>query len=170
MPKEIERKFLVACSADRWAQGDAQAAQKATIRQGYLAFSPEVRVRMRKAKGALEAFLTIKSEGGLSRQEFEYQIPSGDAERLFKMVAGKAIVKARLALGRWEVDLYGGHLVGLIVAEVELRDESEAVPPLEGVSLREVTEDPRFKNKNLARINSPADLGLRFNERLCCWE
>ena len=50
----------------------------------------------------------------------------------------------------WEIDVFSGDNAGLILAEIELRDERETFerPPWLGV---EVTDQPRYDNSSLAQ-------------------
>ncbi len=87
---ETERKFLVKDSSYK------QLAVKAyRIKQGYIAHDNgnTVRVRIRDAQG----FLTIKgpSMDGISRFEWEREIPLQEAEELFLLCRGGAIDKTR---------------------------------------------------------------------------
>jgi adenylate cyclase len=56
-----------------------------------------------------------------------------------------------------ELDVYGGDLEGLVVAEVEFASEedADAFDPPAWLG-REVTDDPRYKNQRLARDGAPA--------------
>ena len=57
---------------------------------------------------------------------------------------------------RWEIDEFGGALAGLYLAEVELASGSETVTPPAFLSIvRDVTDDPRHKNKSLATRGLP---------------
>jgi len=90
MPVEIERKFLV--TGRPW-EGVVDGTP---IRQGYLAQSQESVVRVR-ASGR-QAWLTIKGPTrGLSRSEFEYEIPLDDANPLLEL-CGEGIIE-RPAIG-----------------------------------------------------------------------
>ena len=53
-----------------------------------------------------------------------------------------------VAARTWEVDVFGGANVGLVLAEIELEAEDAPVelPPWVGI---EVTDDPRYYNANL---------------------
>ena len=148
MPREIERKFLVA--ADDWL-GCADAGRR--LRQAYLAETDRAVVRVR-IEDDRAAFLTVKSaEAGLSRQEFEYPIPLADAQALLALRRGPVLDKTRHHVphaGRvWEVDVYAGDNAGLVIAEIELSDEGEAIelPPWLG---REVTGEARYYASRLA--------------------
>ena len=87
---ETERKFLVLDSTYK-----AQAVKSYTICQGYIAHDSgnTVRVRIRDNQG----FLTIKgpSADGISRQEWEREIPLQDARELFLLCKPGTIEKTR---------------------------------------------------------------------------
>lgn len=149
MPKEIERKFLVDPAV--WAEyGPYQ--MKWVIRQGYL--NPDknrvVRVRSSNDKG----YLTIKGPNeGISRDEFEYEIPIDDATYMLdNLCAGPLIEKTRYKKFQhthmWDIDIFHGENDGLILAEVELKttDEKVFLPEFLGT---EVSSDPRYFNSNL---------------------
>jgi adenylate cyclase len=136
-PVEIERRFLIRPERlPALPRGDA-------LVQGYLAFAPVIRVRIRRSPGGrLAAFLTIKGRGTRRRAEFEYPIPLAHARAIMKLCGPAVIRKTRHHLGPWELDRYSGLLQGLWLAEVEPR------PAWLG---REVTGDPRYTNARLAR-------------------
>ena len=154
MAKEIERKFLVA--SDGWRQ---KAKLGKSFRQAII-FSEGDRTLRIRAIDRKRARLTIKIaiKGHLSRHEFEYDVPIKDAEELLKLANGSMITKTRYevthAKHMWEIDVYGGDLEGLIVAEVELKSEKEQ-PELPDWLGREVTGDPRYSNKALAEGSLP---------------
>lgn len=144
---EIERKFLVS------APYGFDRSHGEHLIQGYLLTSSELSVRIRRKKGA--NFLTIKSEEiGLSRQEYEYEIPRSDAEELLRICTGNLIDKVRYTVPHaslfWEVDVFSGRNKGLILAEVEITSKEDAVVLPSWVGA-EVTLDPRFRNSYLAR-------------------
>jgi adenylate cyclase len=149
MPLEIERKFLVA--TDGWRD---RADSGRRLRQAYLAETERAVVRVRTEDGA-SAVLTIKSaEPGLTRKEFEYSLPLADAESLFELRMGALLDKTRFRVPHasrvWEVDVYGGDNLGLVLAEIELASETEAIelPPWLG---REVTGERRYYAASLAQ-------------------
>lgn len=124
MAQEIERKFLV--------EGDfkSQAYEAERITQGYLSSVPSRTVRVR-VKGD-KAYLTIKgivSQSGMSRYEWEKEIPVGEAQELLDLCEPGVIDKVRYLVksGRhtFEVDEFHGDNEGLIVAEIELQSENE---------------------------------------------
>jgi adenylate cyclase len=146
---EVERKFLV--SDESWRDAVTSSTR---IVQGYIAQtgSATVRVRVRGDKG----FLTIKGLSvGVSRSEFEYEVPVADAlAMLDELAQGPVIDKVRhlVPVGGhvWEVDVFAGENAPLVMAEVELADSQEAFvrPDWAGV---EVSDDQRYFNVNLAR-------------------
>lgn len=146
MAKEIERKFLVA--------GDYKqtAVSSSHIVQGYIGRTPSLtfRIRLRDERG----YLTVKGrtdEAGMSRDEWEYEIPAADARELLAHSDG-SIEKRRYMVpaGRhtFEVDEFFGANEGLTMAEVELSspDETFERPAWLG---DEVTGDKRYYNSQL---------------------
>lgn len=147
--KEIERKYLV--DPILWKQ--IQKPDPQLIAQGYLLNSKEATVRVR-IKGS-KAFLTIKgAQSGISRSEFEYEIPVHDAKEIMHQFVEKPLIKERYEIKHqnhiWEIDDFQGKLKGLLMAEIELSDESELfdLPPWVTV---EVSHDPNYLNANLIR-------------------
>lgn len=142
---EIERKFLVA--GDGW-----RGVEGVLYRQGYLNRDKARTVRVRLAGG--EGFLTVKGVSrGAARQEFEYSIPAADAEALLALCDGPLVEKVRRVVVhggmRWEVDEFLGENAGLVVAEIELEREDQPFERPDWLG-REVTDDPRYYNANLA--------------------
>jgi adenylate cyclase len=145
---EIERKFLVA--DDSW-RGSADSG--ARFIQGYLSRGPRCTVRVRISEDR-EAWVTLKGRPtGISRPEFEYPVPVEDAIELLEMCGPERVEKTRFRVPfgdhTWEVDVFSGANEGLVLAEVELEDESDEpeMPPWIGA---EVSDDPRFSNSSLA--------------------
>jgi CYTH domain-containing protein len=148
MGQEIERKFLVTDSKSACRGGEATS-----IVQGYLSLDPDrtVRVRVRGGSGRL----TVKGRAqGLTRVEHEWPIPLQDAQQLLALCLPSLVEKTRhvVRVGdhQWEVDVFAGDNAGLVVAEVELSREDEAVelPPWVG---QEVSHDPAYTNAQLAQ-------------------
>ena len=147
MATEIERKFLVA--------GDfrSEATGKTRIVQGYICSEKgrTVRVRIRGDKG----YLTVKgasSPSGLSRYEFEREVPLEDAEQMLRLCEPGAIDKERYLVPcgqhTWEGDVFHGANEALILAESELSAEDE---PFERPAWlgKEVSGDRRYYNSML---------------------
>ncbi len=150
MPKEIERKFLI----------DLQKLNNLdngiTIKQGYISTTNNTVVRIRMADK--NAYLTLKGENkGITRTEFEYQIPVKDAEEMItELCNGPVIEKTRylipLSKHTWEIDIFHGDNDGLAVAEIELTDENESIDIPEWITI-EVSGDEKYYNSNL--LNYP---------------
>jgi adenylate cyclase len=147
MGTEIERKFLV--RDDGWGPAGDGVRQ----RQGYLSVDEGCTVRVRIT--AAQARLTIKSrQTGLVRDEYEYDIPREDAERILATLCGLVVEKTRYLRRHgqhtWEIDVFEGDNAGLVTAEVELGHEQEQVqrPPWVG---DEVSHDKRYRVGYLSR-------------------
>jgi adenylate cyclase len=144
VPTEIERKFLV--HGNDWRQG-----VPVRLCQGYLNRDKERTVRVRIAGS--RAYLTIKGlTQGASRPEFEYEIPLHDGEALLTLCDGQPLEKNRYRVqhvgATWEIDEFLGANTGLVIAEIELKDERQGFERPSWVS-REVTGDPRYFNSSL---------------------
>ncbi len=151
MALEIERKFLVLDDSYKH-----EAFSSSHIQQGYITSERgrSVRIRIRDER----AYLTIKGpslDGGLSRYEFEQEIPFDDAKKLMTLCEPGIIDKTRWLVKSgehtFEVDEFHGDNDGLVVAEVELRDVSEK-PVLPHFIGKEVTGDRRYYNSQLRRV------------------
>jgi len=146
---EIEKKFLIDKSKMPIPKSGTE------IRQGYLAIEPdgnEIRVREKGEK----FFLTVKSCGDMQRCEGEIEISEEQFEMLWGLTEGRRIEKMRYEFPLegglvCELDVFSGLLRGFVMAEVEFNDIKSAesfIPP--DWFKEEVTNDSRYKNKNLA--------------------
>lgn len=149
MPQEIERKFLVNGEYKPLAYAHSR------IVQGYIcsAHGRTVRVRIRDGRG----YLTIKGASdasGMSRYEWEKEIPLNEAEELMKLCEPGVIDKTRYLIrsGKhvFEVDEFYGDNEGLTVAEVELASENEPFIKPDFIG-QEVTGDVRYYNSQLMK-------------------
>ena len=147
MGKEIERKYLVAETAFL-SELDGIA-----FKQGYISTregGPAVRIRVEGER----AVITLKGlTKGITRSEYEYEIPVADAEDMLEELCERPFIKKvryrvfwREKL--WEIDVFDGDNEGLIVAEIELDSEDDVVekPPWLG---EEVSGESRYYNANL---------------------
>lgn len=150
MPQEIERKFLV--KGDEYK---SQAYAHSRIVQGYICSvrGRTVRVRIRGGRG----YLTIKGASdavGMSRYEWEKEIPLAEAEELMKLCEPGVIDKTRYLVqsGKhvFEVDEFYGDNTGLTMAEVELASEDEPFVKPDFIG-QEVTGDVRYYNSQLMK-------------------
>tara|TARA_Y100000746_G_scaffold120509_1_gene103270 strand:- start:299 stop:754 length:456 start_codon:yes stop_codon:yes gene_type:complete len=143
---ETERKFLVTNSDYK-----KQYSSKEKITQAYLSKDPKrsVRIRLNNRKG----WITIKGESdkkGLSRMEWEREIPLKTAKKLLKICLPNPINKIRYKIQlnnniTIEVDEFLGHNKGLVLAEIELisKDQPFEKPDWLG---KEVTGIKKFYN------------------------
>ncbi|MFC7338444.1 CYTH domain-containing protein [Haloferula chungangensis] len=148
---EIERKFLLKFLPELAFSGST------ALRQGYIT-TGETEVRLRSGGG--QNSLTCKRGDGLVREEYEIPLSDDQFEGLWKLTEGLRIDKTRHHLeldGRTiEIDVYQGPLDSLMIAEVEFESETASreftIPEFIG---HEVTNDSRYKNKNLAKNGLP---------------
>ncbi len=149
MAKEIERKFLV-----RVLPFNPEKHPHVEIEQGYLALEPEgheVRLR-RKAE---QYFLTVKSQGGLVRSEYEVELTKEQFETLWPGTEARRLQKDRYLFDAFEIDIYKGRLQGLMVAEIEFEEEEQAQSFQQPNWLgRELTHINFLKNRNLLQFDN----------------
>lgn len=146
---EIERKFLV--TSDQFKK---EAFSQNRIKQGYLSAVPERTVRIR-IKGN-EAYITIKgrtNESGMSRFEWEKKIPVEEAEKLLllceKGIIDKTRFEVKVGQHTYEIDEFYGENEGLLMAEIELKSETENFQKPNWLG-KEVTADKRYYNSYLS--------------------
>lgn len=145
---EIERKFLVKSNEYK-----TEAFKSSVIKQGYLNSHPERTTRIRILDK--QAFITIKgksSESGLSRFEWEKEIPLEEALELLKLCEPGTIEKVRYLVKSkeftFEIDEFSGNNQGLIVAEIELHSEEDTFEKPSWLG-EEVTGESRYYNSQL---------------------
>lgn len=148
--QEIERKFKVLSD-----QYKSEATGSHRIVQGYLCRVPErtVRIRLKDDKG----FITIKGksdDSGLSRYEWEKEIPAAEARELLRLCEPYPIDKTRYEVPcgghTFEVDEFHGRHEGLVVAEVELSNGDEPFSRPEWLG-EEVTGQVEYYNAYLSK-------------------
>ena len=147
MGVEIERKFLVI--NDSWREA---ASPGMRYRQGYLSTDRSNSVRVRVCGD--RAWLNIKSAAvGITRREYEYEIPSADAHAILEELCVKPqIEKTRFIVEHdglaWEIDVFEGDNSGLVVAELELGSTGDqfTLPAWAG---EDVSGDIRYYNQRL---------------------
>jgi adenylate cyclase len=147
--QEIERKFLV--HSDAWR---AAADKGRLIRQGYLSSNAKATVRVRTFDDQ-DAVITLKGKvQGIVRPEYEYPIPIEDARELLVLAQPQVLEKRRFHVLHgsltWEVDVFEGRHQGLVIAEIELDNEQQAVDLPDWVG-QEVSHDEAYYNATLAR-------------------
>ena len=152
MATEIERKFKVA--------GDflPYVSRSYRICQGYLNSVPErtVRIRIKGDRG----YITVKgltSESGMSRYEWEKEIPVEDAIDMLRLCEQGVIDKTRHIVevtdgnvtNVFEIDEFHADNEGLVIAEIELSSEDEVFLRPQWLG-EEVTSDSRYYNSYLS--------------------
>ena len=151
MGVEIEVKHLVA--DDGWR---LLATDPVRMAQGYLAVAPDRTVRVRITDAT--AWVTLKFGVGMSRAEFEYEVPADDAREMLVHAVGTALDKTRWHVDHagdgWTVDEFHGALSGLVLAELELESEDQTfpLPPWVG---EDVTARPEYLNSSLSTRGLP---------------
>lgn len=167
-PVETELKFLVEKIPDNI---DLETVPRTVLRQGYVVVcSDGAETRIRSFDN--ERFeMTVKSGGTVQRTEQTIKLPKDMFEVLWAQTAGMRVEKTRYKIPHGkntiELDVYEGHLTGLMTAEVEFtgRQEDAEVKALTFEPPtwfgRDVTNDRRYKNQNLSHglPREPFNLG-----------
>jgi CYTH domain-containing protein len=147
---EIERKFLVLSDAFK-----EEAFKKTRIIQGFLNTDPErtVRVRLKENQGIL-AVKGLTSKNGITRFEWEKDISKTEAEALLKLCEKGIIDKMRYEVKIenhiFEVDEFFEDNKGLVIAEIELKVESETFIKPKWLG-EEVTGQIKYYNSQLSK-------------------
>lgn len=143
---EIERKFLLG------EQIDLKDLDWVEINQSYIGVNPVSRVR----KMGNKYFYNQKGTGTLVREENEKEISEDTYNKIIKYRIGRTINKLRYRIPLdnelvAELDYYLDDLSPLVTVEVEFKSLEDAnafvVPNWFG---KEITEDVRYKNDNMA--------------------
>lgn len=169
-PVETELKYLINEIPEDL---DLETFPRTVLRQGYVVVcSDGAETRIRSFDN--ERFeMTVKSGGTVQRTEQTIKLPKDMFEVLWAQTSGMRVEKTRYKIpygkNTIELDIYEGHLSGLVTAEVEFTGRQEDaevkastfVPP--AWFGRDVTNDRRFKNQNLAHgmPREPFNLGAK---------
>lgn len=156
MGQEIERRFVVEALPEAVIAGQPSSE----IRQGYVAAEPGKELRARDKSGRY--FLTRKQGSGLVRQEHEIEVEQAVFDMIWPLTEGRRVEKTRYHVAQdgltMEIDIYHGDLSGRMSLEVEFVDADAAgayQPP--AWAGREVTQDSRYNNAQLALRGWPED-------------
>lgn len=159
---EIEKKYLIKQLPDNY-----QAFPVRDIEQAYLCISPTIRVR----KDNDQFYLTYKSSGLITREEYNLPLTEASYGHLLKKADGHILTKKRYLIPLTgtgftiELDIFEGVFIGLILAEVEFETEQQAhlflPPPWFG---EEVTFTPKYHNSTLSRLPLPIDKSYFIND------
>jgi adenylate cyclase len=151
MAVEIERKFLVKNDTRR-----VHVTHRERLRDGLVAREDDLKVRVR-CYGNRTTLCVKSGRQGISREEFEYEIPRDHAEAIFAHCTGRILEKTRHYVpaqsGVWEIDVYHDVPDGVVIAEIELDNETAIVQLPDWIGA-EITGDPRYSKTNMldARI------------------
>ena len=157
MAQEIERKFLV----KDWENLKPQLGTPWLIRQGYITNTENCTVRIRVANWRTwysKATITVKGATiGITRSEYEFPITdTASASELMETMISPVLRKNRYIFmhgkTRWEIDEFIDGNAPLVIAEVELTDENQALDLPEWVG-EEVSYDNRYYNSNLINFS-----------------
>ena len=143
---EIERKFLINKKPENFDN-------KFHIKQFYIHVDDKFVQRLRLFNNE-KAIMSLKQNcAGLSRYEFEYEIPLEDAKKIVSIADSIFIEKIRYIIYyesmKWEIDEFLGNNKGLLIAEVELEDENQKIKLPDWI-VKEVTNQNKYFNYNLA--------------------
>jgi adenylate cyclase len=168
--REIERVWVLCADPAIPPGADVEVWE---IDQGYLAPAaqteaelarlgfPEGRLRrVVEPSGAERFFHTVKRGAGMVREEIEREITRAEFDAAWPHTQGRRIAKTRRRVRDgglvWEVDRFRD--LPLVMAEVELpaADVRLELPAwIAPLVLREVSEDPRYRNSALAMYGMP---------------
>ena len=148
---EIERKFLIETLPDGYKTYPFHQ-----IEQAYLCTEPVIRVRREDDS----YYLTYKSKGLLSREEYNLPLTEESYHHLLAKADGNILTKRRYLLPctgdpslTIELDVFSGKFDGLVLAEVEFSSEQEAAtfsPP--AWFGKDVTFSGEYQNSRLSRL------------------
>jgi len=145
---EIERKFLISQLPDNLSSYSYHV-----IEQAYLCTEPVVRIR----KQDDDYYLTYKSKGFLSREEYNLPLTKEAYEHLKEKADGIVLAKRRYLIPlendlKIELDLFQAPYEDLKLAEVEFHSEEEAkgfTPP--SWLGEDVTYLAQYQNSSLSK-------------------
>lgn len=145
---EIERKFLV-----KEIPFSLNGFKKRKIEQAYLCTEPVVRIRQDNDN----YYLTYKSKGFISREEYNLPLTKESYEHLLLKADGIILTKNRYEIPEKdgliiELDIFEGEYKGLILAEVEFESEETAnsyTPP--EWFLQDVSMSGKYHNSTLSK-------------------
>ena len=145
---EIERKFLVESIPENLTEYPCHH-----IEQGYLCTEPVIRIR----RDDNQYYMTYKSKGFLSREEYNLPLDEKSYQHLVKKIDGILIIKTRYEIPldkglTAELDIFLGEFDTLRFVEVEFTSEEKAkafTPPK--WFGEDVTYKPEYQNSSLSQ-------------------
>ena len=154
---EIERKWLI---DDKDIPFDLSKAKKDVMVQGYISFSPTIRVRSENGERFILCVKAKSKESYLAREEFETEISPEQFKFLLSKKEGRIIEKTRYTIKHnglnYEIDIFEGELKPLAYLEIEFPTVEEALSfKTPDWALKDVTDDFKYKNAGLAKFGKP---------------
>ena len=153
MNVEIERKYLLSALPRL-----PHAIHTYDIDQGYIpgAKLMERLRRQRDENGDTRYFRTVKLGSGVQRMELEDETDQRVFEHLWQLTEGRRLTKRRHVVPNgkdmWEIDEFTDRPLLLAELELDRADAPVRIPTwLEPVLVREVTDEPEYSNRSLAR-------------------
>ncbi|MBI2041960.1 MAG: hypothetical protein HYT20_03000, partial [Candidatus Nealsonbacteria bacterium] len=120
--------------------------------QWYVCVDPPIRVRVENFD---DCFLTIKIGSELGKDyHLEGGIPKLALPGLTAARKENKIRKTRYHVHNFDLDVFYDRLEGLVLLEYEKKSEEDFPKIPLGFLVGEVTGDPRFRNHNLAKLDS----------------
>lgn len=162
---EIERKFLPARIPD-----NLDSYEHVELEQGYISTMPVIRIRKKSTARGEAHILTVKSNGMMSRQEYELEISAEEYSNLLHKVDGNIIKKTRYMIPlsaieassdidisglTLELDIFHDAFEGLVLGEIEFPNEKNARDYVPSDFFKEeTTYDRRFHNNNMSSMSA----------------
>ena len=160
MGLEIEKKWVI--DKDKIPY-DLSKADCFEIVQTYINYLPEIRVRQITYKGNTWYMMALKrwvNKDALTREESDFYITKEEYENTVGKGLDSTIYKKRYQFDvdglTYAVDIFEGELEGLAYLEIEFESEelANAFETPDWV-IKDVTNDRRFKNQELAQFGMP---------------
>ncbi|MBR3933056.1 MAG: CYTH domain-containing protein [Clostridia bacterium] len=154
---EIERKWLIDAEDIPF---DLSKAKKDVMVQGYISFSPTIRVRSENGERFILC-VKAKAKGSyLAREEFETELTKEQFDFLLAKKEGNIIEKVRYTINvdglNYEIDIFDGDLKPMAYLEIEFPNVEDAVKfKSPDWVIKDVTDDFRYKNAGLAKYGKP---------------
>ena len=157
---EIEKKWVIDLDKLDFSLEDANAFH---IVQTYINYEPEIRVRQITYKKSTWHMMALKrwvNEDALVREESDFYITKEEYDSTVVRGLDNTIYKTRYQYEKdgltYCVDVFEGALEGLVYLEIEFDSEEEANAFGDPVyAIKDVTNDRRFKNQELAQFGMP---------------
>lgn len=154
---EIERKWVIDPDDIPF---DLSKAKKDVMCQSYISFSPTIRIRSENGHRYVLCVKAKPKGSYLAREEFETELTKEQYEFLLSKKEGSIIEKTRYTVKHeglnYEIDIFHGSLSPLAYLEIEFPTVEDAVSfKSPSWTIKDVTDDFRYKNASLAKNGIP---------------